>query len=184
MDVERYFLNSHTGVAGRARRQRDDRAQAAQDAKRSIYRALQAVNSSVHSAGINPEIFYQQPPIVGGREYNINIITNIFRLDELQIPVDMPDGFVQQAIGVYTADHAGAWGRTLNPFWWLGKLITWIAHAPFFLLGAAGFDSEKAERSIIGKLVSLVFALTTFLAAVLGILDRLGFLTQLKSYLE
>ena len=62
MDVERYFLNSHTGVAGRARRQRDDRAQAAQDAKRSIYRALQAVNSSVHSAGINPEIFYHAVP--------------------------------------------------------------------------------------------------------------------------
>ena len=80
--------------------------------------------------------------------------------------------------------HAAAWRRTLNPFWWLGKLIIWIAHAPFFLLAAAGFDSEKAERSTIGKLVSLVFAMTTFLAAVLAILDRLGFLTQLKSYLE
>ena len=95
MDVERYFLNSSTGVAGCSRRQRTDNNDTATQAKRSINRSLQAANRHVQGAGVNPEIYYQQPAVVGGREYSINIITNIFRLDELQIPVDMPDGFVQ-----------------------------------------------------------------------------------------
>ena len=180
--VERYFLNSHIGVAGRARRQRDDSSQAAQDAKRNIYRALRAVNSIVHSSGINPEIFYQQPPIVGGREYNINIITNIFRLDELQIPVDMPDGFVQQAIGVYTDDNGAAWRRTLNPFWWLGRILSWFAHIPFELIGKAGFDAGKAEGSFIGKVASLILYLIPIIAGLLAILDRMDYLGAFKDY--
>lgn len=184
MDVERYFLNSSTGVAGRSRLQRTDNNDAATQAKQSINRSLQAVNGYTKGAGVNPEIYYQQPAVVGGSEYNINIITNVFRLDELRIPVDMPDAFVQQAIGVYEGDTPASWRRTLNPFWWIGRLLIWVAHLPFFLLGAAGFNAEKAENSILGKLVSLVFTLTIFVGAVLEILDRLGFLDQLKSYLN
>lgn len=184
MDVERYFLNSSTGVAGRSRLKRTDNNDAATQAKRSINRSLQAINRYIQGAGVNPEIYYQQPPVVGGREYSINIITNIFRLDELRIPVDMPDGFVQQAIGVYDGDTPASWRRTLNPFWWLGSMLTWFAATPFLLIGKAGFDADRAQHSVIGKLISLILYLIPIVASLLIILDLLGYLGPVKSYVS
>ena len=181
MAVERYFLN--TSLPRGRPRQRTDNAQAATKAREQINRSMQRVRKVALNTGVSESITYTPPPIIGGPIVNVNIIQNIFNLGQFEIGSESVLGVLDQAAGVYSDDLPSAWQRTLNPFWWLGKLLVWIAHLPFFLLGAAGFDSQKAEQSFIGKLVSLIFTLTTFIASLLVILNLLGFLDQLKTYL-
>ena len=148
--------------------------------KPSINMAIDRIRKTVLATGINTSIYYREAPVAGGRAYDLDVISNVLSLTEFQIPYDTATGLLERAIGVYKDDLPKAKRRTFNPFWWVGKVLTWFSHVPFAIIGKAGFDAGKAEGSLVGKFISLIFYLIPIAAGLLAILDRLGFLDETK----
>jgi len=122
----------------------------AQGARVEINRVLGEVREALHSAGLRPVIRYTPPPMIGGDIQRIDITLNMFNLRYYSISHNRLIDFVDIAIGRYGKDSKRAWIRTLNPFYWVGCVFDYIAGLPFALLDRIGFDSDKAESSIIG----------------------------------
>lgn len=74
----------------------------------------------------------------------------------------------------------GLFGQVFNPFFWTEWLLHKFLRIPFAILAAAGFDSEKAEHSLTGKLIKAIMGFVVFLAALLQALYYLGFLPSLQ----
>jgi len=62
----------------------------------------------------------------------------------------------------------------------LNKLVS----IPFQILGQVGFDGNKLEHSLIGKLFKAIAGFAGFLSLVIGIADKLGYLGTLKALLQ
>jgi hypothetical protein len=88
---------------------------------------------------------------------------------------------IEEAIGVYKHDQKKALFRTLNPFFWIVRLIEWIAQFPVWLFSSIfHVDQEKAARSIAGKIVTVISAASLWIFALIQSLEALrGFLDHL-----
>ena len=114
------------------------------------------VHRIILAACIAPIITWSPPPLIGGRVQEINLILNLFGLDRYNISASHVVGFIEMALGVYQSDRTAALRRTINPLWWLFRGLLWFIRIPFIVLGAVGFDADRAERSVLGRLVKLV----------------------------
>lgn len=146
------------------------------NARQVINHNLQQLYTIVIAAGVNPLIEYTPPPAVGGYIRSINVILNIFNLSRFEIRPPVLLDYIDRSIGIYKNDKTNALLRTLNPLFWLGLVFEYIARLPFKIIGKMGFDQEKAESSFIGKIVKGIFYVITVLAALLTILNLLGYL--------
>lgn len=152
--------------------------------------ARQRINFSLHQAhdvigasGVNSIIVYSPAPIDGGPSQPLDLILNLFNIGEYQIAPDSVIGIIEQSLGVYRNDVSAAWRRTLNPFWWIGRFLLWFAAIPFAVIGKAGFDTNRAQQSIVGKLLFLVFYLIPIIASLLKIFDFLDLMDEIKALL-
>lgn len=93
---------------------------------------------------------------------------------------DAVTDIVDRSIGIYQSDLSSCFRRTINPFWWIAKLVTWIVSLPFKLLGTIGFNQKKAEESLLGKIIKGLLYLIMVFASLLTILDLLGLLDGFK----
>ena len=91
---------------------------------------------------------------------------------------------LDRVIGVYETDRRNSIFRTFNPLWWIGNLAGWLVRLPFRAIGAAGFDADKAEASVPGRIAKVVLYTVTIAAALLTILDLLGWLNTVKRMVE
>ena len=153
---------------------------AAKSARKRINFSLHKAHDAIRSSGVSTIITYTPAPIVGGPTQNLDLVLNLFNIGEYQIAPDSVIGIIEQSLGVYRDDVSAAWWRTLNPFWWFGKFLSWFAAIPFTVIGKAGFDAHRAEQSIIGKLLFLVFYLIPIIASLLTIFDLLDLLEKIK----
>ena len=150
------------------------------DARQQINLRLQTALRLISSAGVSTNYNYSPPPVFGGRIIEVDILRNIFNIGQFNVGPDTLVSIIERAIGVYIDDLQAARLRTINPLWWFGRFLSWFAHLPFLLIQKAGFDSAKAEQSLLGKLVALTFAAIPLVAAFLTILERLDFLDAFK----
>ena len=111
----------------------------------------------------------------------VAFFANLFNLERFSVSPDKVIDHLERAIGVYKADYNASIWRTGNPFWWIGQVITWFAHLPFAFMGAAGFNSARVERSVVGRLIKAVFAAVPVVASVLVIANLLGWIDVFKS---
>ena len=149
-----------------------------------INASLDEVCLIVRAAGITTSVTWTPPPAVGGYIQNIDVLVNLFSLRRYQIPPTFVTNAIERAHGVYVNNHKFAIRRTLNPFWWLSRVLLWFARIPFHLLGTIGFNRSRAEASLLGRLFKLLFALVSAIAATLSILHLLGWLPAAKELLE
>jgi len=156
----------------------------AQQVRIEINRILGEVREVLHSAGIRPIIRYTPPSMIGGYIQHIDITLNMFNLRYYNIPYNKLIDIIDIAIGKYSRDSKRAWMRTFNPIYWSGCIFDYIARLPFVLLGRIGFDSDKAESSIIGRLIKGILYLIVVFAALLTILYYLGYLEQFKGLIQ
>ncbi len=152
----------------------------AQQARTEINLILHDAHKSIICAGVPTMVQYTPPPVIGGYIQNIDVIQNIFILHQFQIGSDGVFDIVDRSIGIYESDQTASLRRTINPFWWIGKLFTWIVGLPFNFLGSIGFDKKKAEESFTGRLVKGFLYLIMVSAALLTILDLLDLLDKMK----
>ena len=178
-DVQGYYDNSSADWRVDGRIEKD----VAKSARQRINFSLHKAHDAVLASGVGPVIRYTPAPIVGGSIQNVDLILNLFNIGEYHIAPDSVIGIIERALGVYRDDVSAAWRRSLNPFWWVGKFLSWFAAIPFAVLRQAGFDSSRAQKSIIGRLIFLVFYLVPIIASLLTIFDLLELLDKIKKSL-
>ncbi len=174
--VAAYYDHSNYSWMAEGRIEEDEAKQARTD----INLILHDVHKIIVYSGVPTIVQYTPPPVVGGHIQNLDVIKNMFILHQFQIGKEAVTDILDRSIGIYQSDQSSCFRRTINPFWWIGKLITWIVSLPFKLLGTIGFDQKKAEDSLIGKIIKGLLYIITVFAALLEILDLLGLLDGLK----
>ena len=100
------------------------------------------------------------------------LFSNIFNLDDFDIPFQQIVDRIDRAIGIYAKDALWSWLRLFNPLFYISLFLEYIASIPFVLLGKAGFNQRAAEQSIIGKIVKFIIELVTITASILTILHH------------
>lgn len=175
-----YFRNSRAELVVAERIEEE----AARAARVKINRVIDETHSIILHSGIIPTLRYTPPPEVGGYVQKIDVIQNIFNLGGFQIGANPLLDFIDRAIGIYESNHKSALLRTFNPLFYLGWVLDVISDLPFIAIGKLGFNREKAESSVIGRLVKALFYLITVVAAFLTTLQLLGFWGPVKLFVH
>jgi hypothetical protein len=153
---------------------------AAQAARIKINQAMHEVHSIIRRSGIDPNFTVLPAPAVGGYVREVDLILNIFGLDEHAAEPNHVLDIIERAIGIYESNHKLALGRTFNPFFYLRLFLDVISDLPFVVVGKFGFDQRKMKTSLIGRFVKGIM----FLAPFLTILHLLGFLEPVKQFVH
>jgi len=178
--VIEYFNNS------RAEWMVDERIEQpkAEEARVKINRMMDGIHDIILYAGVNPSIRYTPPPAVGGYIQNIDLVQNIFNLHRFHIAPNNLLDFIDRAIGIYENNAGPAFRRTINPFFYVGLVFDLVARIPFVLIGRAGFNRQKAEESLVGRLIKGVIYIITALASLLTVLQLLDYLEPTKEVVK
>lgn len=145
---------------------------------------IEEIHSIILASGLSTILIYTPPPAIGGYIRNIDLIQNIFMLHHWQIKPNELTDKIERSIGIYENDKKHALLRMFNPFYWIGQIIDLIVDIPFSIIGKLGFNQYKIENSPIGKLVRGILYLITVFAALLTVIDKLGYLENFKNILS
>lgn len=171
-DVVEYFSNSKYDWMNRERIENDK----SKAARQKLNRALEYAHDVLICSGTGTQIRYTPPAAIGGYIQDLDLVENIFNLQNYQISHNNLLDIIDRAIGIYESDQSSAVIRVVNPFFYLEIFLDWISTIPFKLLAKLGFNQVKAQESFIGKifkgLVYLITALASFLT-VLQLIDHL-----------
>ena len=175
----RYFNNIRVGFGGGRVEE-----SAAKEARREINRLKDEIHSIILNSGIDPGFSWTPPSAVGGDETKIDLIEDIFNLDQFDIGANNVLACIDRVIGEYDSNRKSAFIRTLNPFFYLGRVLDTITDLPFIILGVLGFDRQKIKASAVGRLVKVLLNLMIIVAAVLTILHLFDFLEPIKQFVH
>lgn len=178
--IVEYFNNSHVYRRAEERTEEPN----AQVARVKIHRSMEEIHKIIVFSNINPLIIWSPPPMIGGNTKHIYPIQNFFNLHRFDLGCNDILGFVDRSIGIYELNQSAALIRTLNPFFYIGRLIEWIVELPFLALAKLGLDRGRAESSILGKFIKGMLYLITVIAALLTTLQLLGYLDPVKVFLD
>ena len=175
----RYFNNSRVGFGGGRVEE-----SAAKEARREINLLRDEIHSIILNSGIDPSFSWTPPAAVGDDETEIDLIEDIFNLDQFDIGPNNLLDLMDRAIGKYDSNRKSAFIRTFNPFFYLGLVLDTISDLPFIAIGILGFNRQKIKMSAIGRLVKGILYLTIIVAAVLTILHLLDFVEPIKQFVH
>ena len=177
--VIRYFNNSQIGFGGGRVEE-----SAAKEARLEINRLKDEIHSIILNSGIDLSFSWTPPAAVGGDETKIDLIDDIFDLDQFDIGPNNVLGLIDRAIGEYDSNHKLAFIRTFNPFFYLGRMLDTITDLPFIIIGIFGFNRQRMKASPVGRLVKGLLYLIIIVAVVLTILHLLNFLEPIKQFVH
>ena len=175
----RYFNNSRVGFGGGRVEE-----SAAKEARREINLLRDEIHSIILNSGIDPSFSWTPPAAVGDDETEIDLIEDVFNLDQFDIGPNNLLDLIDRAIGIYDSNRKSAFIRTFNPFFYLGLVLDTISDLPFIAIGILGFNRQKIKTSAIGRLVKGILYLTIIVAAVLTILHLLDFVEPIKQFMH
>ena len=180
-EFRKRFVDYQNGLNTQFNESRDSEREELARLRSEINLMIPEISDIVQASRVPAIISWTPPAFVGGRTQDVSIFDNLFMLDRFGIKPQYVLDIVERAIGVYVVDKKGSVSRTFNPLWWVGKAIEAFARIPFGLIAAAGFDAERAESSILGRLVKAAMVLIPVVAALLTILDKIGRLDMVRA---
>lgn len=145
---------------------------------------LQNAEHVVQGSGISPLVTWSPPPMVGGYPHQVDLMADMFQLEQHGIDFSALSDVLLRAMGVYQQDKTAAWLRTLNPFYWISVPIEWASYLPFRIIGFLGQDADRASQSLLGRTIQGVLVLGQTVAVYLGIAEKFGLLQVLKRFLQ
>lgn len=116
---------------------------------------LAEIKRIVHESKVPYMINYIPSPYAGGYSGPLDIIDNIFKLEDFHLDSEHIFDIIDRTIGVYKLRSKIYYRNLFNPLNWIGNLI----RLPFILIGFAGFNGIKLEKSWFGKFYKLVASL-------------------------
>lgn len=131
-----------------------------------INQSVPIITSYIREVGEPVTIYYSPPPAVGGLTGSFDLLANIFNpslMGTTQHTLDMLD----RAIGRYEFLIRNRWKRWVNPFHWIGEII----RIPFYLLKFSGFDGNKIEFSIVGKIYKAFVSVTALIGSLMKLYE-------------
>lgn len=161
-DVEAFFQQAHWNPEEDW--VQDDGAKAL---RRRINERLREAEVACYFVGVGQPLDYAPPPAVGGLAGQVDLFRNIFNFPRLRLPIELLTDELDRAIGIYRSWLGPLWRKLFNPFYWIGRLLEAISRIPFRILASAGFDLDKAEGSLLGKIVSAIIQFAVALAAII-----------------
>ena len=165
--IEKYFRDIDYNEYSRNIIDSDD----SKEIRRKLNNQNESIQSIFREVGASPIVVYTPPPAIGGYIQNINLVDNLFNLQKFDIEIQALVDFIDQVDGVYQQDFISSIVRTINPFYWLGKLLELIARVPFFFLGSIGLNQKQIEGCFVGKLVKLIIKLFTTIGVIVSVWD-------------
>lgn len=135
---------------------------------------IDEISYYVRDSGVASYVYYSPPPLIGGIAGNIDLLANLFSLDQFEISPQRVIDILNKSIGNTKYQQKQFLKKLLNPVYWIGEAI----RIPFHLLRFAGFNANKVEISLLGKIYKLISPLIMLLAAILAILNYFGFDTS------
>lgn len=178
--VKEYFENIKYVMLGTEISENDK----AKKARSQINLILNKAYSYIIYSGSKTSIYYSPPAATGGIAGSVDLLHNIFNLHNLQLKNEQLMDIIERSIGIYENDKKKSIFRTFNPLFWFDKILTYFARIPFKIIGRFGFNQEKVESSIIGKIVKSILYLIMVFSALLTALDKLGFLESVINYFK
>lgn len=178
-DVSRYFSNSAYSLEAQGMIEKPE----AKEARSAINLTLYEARDCIQASGVITVVMYYELPKQGGRSYPVDVIMNLFECYDYNKRPDDITGLIERSIGIHKSEVPKAKIRTLNPIWWVGRLISWVVALPFLLIERAGFDASKAQQSMMGKIFKLLFELVVLVEALVSIVDFLGWKSKLQTLL-
>jgi hypothetical protein len=175
----RYFNNSRVGFGGGRVEE-----SAAKEARRDLNRLRDQIHSIILSSEMDPSFSWTRPAAAGGDDMEIDLIEDLFNLDQFGIGPNNVLGIIDKTIEQYDANRKSAFIRTLNPFFYIGVALNTISDLPFIVIGLFGFNRQKIQTAGTGRAIKGTLYLITVIAAVLAILDLLGFLELVSQYIR
>jgi hypothetical protein len=169
-DVVEYFTKVRNQDRG------DDASTARESSRSRINMVTDEVADAIHAAGVPTVMTVTPPPIVGGYVREVELVHNIFLIDDMKLSPRILVDMVERAIGVYTRNERAARVRLFNPFFYLGLTLDAVARSPFALATRLGLPGQRLQNSVLGLLVRGFVYLATAAASVLAILQFLGYL--------
>ncbi len=149
----------------------------------NINLTVSRVTDVVQASGIPVVITRREQGFLGERRQGSSLFQDLFILDQANVHSQYVVDTLERAIGVYLRNRGYSMLRTINPLWWTGKAIRGVVRIPFSLIGAAGFDADKAESSILGRLLKAMIVLIPVAAALLTILGHIELLDVVKGFI-
>jgi hypothetical protein len=155
----------------------------AQRARHQINLILPEVIRSFDLIGAVRTAYYSPPPAFGGYAGPLDFLANFFDLWRFQIDPQTVADLTDRAIGDYQRMMRKAYRKLFNPLFWVSLALIWLLSS-FLQLFSRNWDVARVARSFVGRLIKFIVNLATFLVAVLGILDYMGWLNRLKDLLR
>jgi len=156
-------------------------SEGAPEIRRRINEEMRAITIAMQFVGISTTVDWQPPAATGGLAGRVSLLDNIFNLPRMRLPHSTLTDPLDRAIGIYRSWLGPLWRKLFNPFYWIGWALALIAEVPFRILGAAGFDTTKAEGSFWGKVTKAAIQFVTAVGTVLGVLEKLDLLSPVVS---
>ena len=156
---------------------------AALRAREELNLILRHSKDYVHLTGVPVTIHYSPPQSTGGLAGEVDVFGSFFQFPRLDLPWTVATDPAQQALGVYRSLKSRSWVDTLNPLYWLYRIFQEILRIPFLILGSMGYDVEKAQKSIVGRVFTLVGQAMGFALTFLTLVERFGLPEWLKRVL-
>lgn len=179
-EVVHYFNNSRLDMIGEERIEQER----AKQSRITLNKMMREIFEIIAAAEVIPVLRWTPPAMIGGYVQNIDVIGNLFNLDRYEISPNVVIDYLDRTIGIYESNTTGSVLRTFNPFYYVGLIFDYLVELPFIFIGKIGLNREKAESSLIGKLVKASLYLVTVTASLLTILELLDYLDPVKKFIK
>lgn len=134
---------------------------------------LDRVVSVVKLSG-GPSLHRQAPGEEEGTVVRVNVLEVVFELDRYTVPAEEALAILDRARRAYEEDRRRAWLRTLNPLYWLDRLMDTVESLPFELLRAVGVSPGRVARSAPGRVLRVGLRLGVLAVVAGGLLWIVG----------
>lgn len=109
-----------------------------------------------------------------GEVIRVNVIAEAFRLHRHNLRKQDLIDVLDATEAAYRADRMGAWGRTLNPLYWVDMGLGFVEVVPFLPLGLARMNWRRAARSRGGRVVRVILRAGILVVLVLAVVRLAG----------
>lgn len=147
-----------------------------QELRESIARKIPSIINISSSLGVSAILNSYPPVAIGGPVIQVNIYESILQDDSHgHITEQRKRDTLNNLIGELEIKIDFEYWKVINPFFWLGLLLTKVLRIPFWLMSKTGFEISKLEDHFLGKIFKLIeIAVLLYLSLRLGIPDDWG----------
>lgn len=146
---------------------------ARRDLRKKINESAYRIIDILQAAQVDPMHAHGKP---------LNLITHVFQLEQHGLhPQDVYD-LLHRGIGVYQQNRFWAWVRSMNPFFYIWRLLDFLGGILFASMGVPKNQRQGGIVKFMQGALTLIITLITVCSAGLSIADHLGYEPDISGF--